>query len=176
MATKQTACRYRIKTLVRDFTHLLAKSGGSESRPSKRPAKTVLTRRLAISHIWLAKSGGSEPRPSKGPVNTVLNRRWGFHTSVGGSEPRPSKGPVNTVLKRRLGISHICWHKLAEVIRDQAKSLEIMRNHALKQEHLLAKSGGSEPLPSKRPVNTVLKRRLGISRICWQNLAEGDNE
>ena len=45
----------------------------------------------------------------------------------GGSGPRPSKGPVNTVLKRRLGISHICWHNLAEVIRDQAKSLEIMR-------------------------------------------------
>ena len=38
--------------------------------------------------------------------------------------------------------------------------------------HLLAKSGGSEPRPSKKPGNTALKQGLGISHISWQNLAE----
>ena len=38
--------------------------------------------------------------------------------------------------------------------------------------HLLAKSGGSQPPPSKTPVNTALNNGLKISHICWQNLAE----
>ena len=37
--------------------------------------------------------------------------------------------------------------------------------------NLLAKSGGSELLSSKMPVNTMGKQGLGISQICWQNLA-----
>ena len=37
---------------------------------------------------------------------------------------------------------------------------------------LLAKSGGSQPPPSKTPVNTALNNGLKISHICWQNLAE----
>ena len=36
----------------------------------------------------------------------------------------------------------------------------------------LAKTGGSEPPPSTRLRNTALKRRLGISHVYWQNLAE----
>ena len=38
--------------------------------------------------------------------------------------------------------------------------------------HLLAKSGGSQPPPSKTPVNTALNNGLRISHICWQHLAE----
>ena len=38
--------------------------------------------------------------------------------------------------------------------------------------HLLAKSGGSQPPPSKTPVTTALNNGLRISHICWQNLAE----
>ena len=38
--------------------------------------------------------------------------------------------------------------------------------------HLLAKSGGSQPPPSKTPATTALNNGLRISHICWQNLAE----
>ena len=37
---------------------------------------------------------------------------------------------------------------------------------------LLAKSGGSQPPPSNKSVNTALNHGLRISHICWQNLAE----
>ena len=38
--------------------------------------------------------------------------------------------------------------------------------------HLLAKPGGSQPPPSKTPVNTALNNGPRISHVCWQNLAE----
>ena len=91
----------------------------------------------------------------------------------GGSEPRPSKTHVDNALKQGLGISHICWQNLAEVSRRQQKTCKYrIKQRARDFTQLLVKSGGSEPSPSRKPVNTASNEGLGISHSCWKNLAE----
>ena len=57
--------------------------------------------------------------------------------------------------------------------RDRAKLCKYcIKQRARDFTHLLAKCGESEPRSSKTPVNTALKQGIGMSHICWQNLAE----
>ena len=59
--------------------------------------------------------------------------------------------------------------------RRPAKDLQIPhQKKAVDFTKLLVKSGGSEPPLSKKPVTTASNKGLGMSQICWQNLAESE--
>ena len=103
---KQNACKYHVTTRARDFTNLLAKSGGSEAVIEKNACK--------------------------------------YH------------------VKTRLGISQICWQNLAEVSCDQAKMACKYYGKTRTRDftNLLAKSGGSEHRPRKRPSTAHFRKIL----------------
>ena len=48
---EQNACKYCVEARVRDFTNLLAKSGGSELYSGKMRVNTALKQGLGTSHI-----------------------------------------------------------------------------------------------------------------------------
>ena len=65
-------------------------------------------------------------------------------------------------VKTRLGISQICWQNLAEVSCDRGKCLFKYRAKTKARDftHLLAKSGGSEQRPRKRPSTAHFRKIL----------------